>query len=207
MILRVGLTGGIGSGKSVVARAFADLGVPVIDADVISRNLVEPGQPALAAISEQLGSQFISAGGELDRAQLRERIFTSPAARKVLEGILHPLVHDAIQEETKRLTSPYCIVVIPLLIEASQQSLVDRILVVDASENDCIERVVLRDHTTAEAAKRILSAQLDRETRLGYADDVITNEGSLDMVAEQVARLHKRYLVLAAQSEQPQTDR
>ena len=203
MILRIGLTGGIGSGKSVVARAFAELGVPVIDADVISRNLVEPGQPALEAIKEQLGSQFVSANGRLDRTQLREHIFTSPAARKILESILHPLVHDAIQTETVRLKSPYCIIVIPLLIEANQLSLVDRVLVVDASEKTCIERVALRDQTTADAAKLILSTQLDREIRLGYADDIITNEGGLDSVTDQVARLHQQYLLLAAK---PQSD-
>lgn len=201
MILRVGLTGSIGSGKSVVAHAFAELGVPVIDADEITRDLVEPGRPALEAIKERLGSQFVSAEGRLQRTQLRKYIFELPAARKALESILHPLVHDAIQEETGRLKSPYCIIVIPLLIEADQQSLVDRVLVVDASEQTCIERVVLRDQTTADAAKLILSTQLDRYIRLGYADDVITNEGSLDSITDQVARLHQQYLVLAAQSQ------
>ena len=199
MILRIGLTGGIGSGKSVVAQSFAELGVPVVDADVITRELVKPGKPALEAIKAQLGSQFISADGSLDRAQLREHVFVSTTARKTLEAILHPLVHNAIEEETGKLKSPYCIIVIPLLIEAGQQSLVDRILVVDAPEKTCIERVVSRDHTTADAVKRILSTQLDRKARLSYGDDVVTNEGDLDSVADQVSRLHQRYLALATQ--------
>lgn len=206
MILRIGLTGGIGSGKTVVAQAFAELGVPVIDADVITRELVEPGQPAIEKIKKLLGKEFIGADNRLDRTKLREHVFASPAARKTLESILHPLVHDAIREETNRLNSPYCVIVIPLLIEAEQQSLVDRTLVVDAAEEICIERVVLRDHTTAEAAKQILSAQLDRVTRLEHADDVIKNEGDLESVTDQVARLHQQYLSLAAQRGQSQPD-
>ena len=198
MILRIGLTGGIGSGKSVVAQSFAGLGVPVIDADAIARKLVEPGQPALEKIKELLGNQFIGADGRLDRTKLREHVFASPGERRILESIIHPLVYDVIQEEVSRLKTPYCIIVIPLLIEANQQSLVDRILVVDASEEICIERVMLRDNTTDEAAKQILAAQLDRKTRIGHADDVITNEGNLESVTDQVAQLHQKYLALAA---------
>jgi dephospho-CoA kinase len=197
MILRIGLTGGIGSGKSVVAGLFAELNVPVIDADVITRSLVEPGQPALSLIATELGERFITAAGTIDRPGLREYIFSNDDARTKLESILHPLVYESIQVQTQGLIDPYCIIVIPLLIEASQQSLVDRVLVVDAPEEICIDRVMARDNSTRETVEKIMKAQLDRESRLGHADDIIVNDKDIETLRQEVVRLHRQYLKIS----------
>lgn len=197
MILRIGLTGGIGSGKSVVAGLFAELNVPVIDADVITRSLVEPGQPALSLIATELGERFITAAGTIDRPGLREYIFSNDDARTKLESILHPLVYESIQVQTQGLIDPYCIIVIPLLIEASQQSLVDRVLVVDAPEEICIDRVMARDNSTRETVEKIMKTQLDRESRLGHADDIIVNDKDIETLRQEVVRLHRQYLKIS----------
>lgn len=197
MTLRVGLTGGIGSGKSTIARLFADKGIPVIDADVITRQLVEPGEAALKEISELLGKEFISEDGHLDRARLREVIFENEATRKRLEAILHPRVAKAIADEVSSVTSTYCIIVIPLLFEADQQHLVDRVLVIDAPEELQINRVLARDHVDAEKVRQIMASQLDRNSRLTRADDVIVNEGDESELKEQVSLLHEHYLQMA----------
>ncbi len=197
MILRIGLTGGIGSGKTTVADLFTDLGVPVIDADVITRSLVEPGQPALASIASNLGKQFLTDEGALDRTKLREFIFRHDEARKTLESILHPLVYDEIQTQIQKFTDPYCIIVIPLLIEADHQSLVDRVLVVDAPENVCIKRVMERDNASEEAVQKIMNTQLDRKTRLKHADDVIDNTQDREALGQEVLRLHEQYLAMS----------
>jgi dephospho-CoA kinase len=197
MILRIGLTGGIGSGKSVVAGLFTELGVPVIDADIITRSLVEPGQPALALIATRLGEQFVTAAGTLDRVRLREYIFSNDDARIELESILHPLVYESIRGQTQELTGPYCIIVIPLLIEANQKSLVDRVLVVDAPEETCIGRVMARDNSSREAVQIIMKTQLDRESRLRHADDIIVNDKDIETLRQEVLRLHRQYLTIS----------
>lgn len=194
MTLRVGLTGGIGSGKSTVARRFTDKGIPIIDADVITRKLVEPGEAALTEISEILGKEFISEDGRLDRARLRDAIFENEVTRKRLEAILHPRVAEVVADKVTSLTSPYCIIVIPLLFEAAQEHLVDRVLVVDAPEELQVDRVMTRDHIDAGKVKQIIASQLDRKSRLARADDVIVNDGNETALEDQVNRLHKHYL-------------
>lgn len=200
-MLRIGLTGGIACGKSTVAAGFAELGVPVIDADALARELVEPGQPALEAIARELGKEFITADGRLDRARLRQRIFTRPEARRRLEAILHPRIAAEMQSRAARLDSPYCLLVIPLLIEAGQQSLVDRILVVDCPEELQRRRLAERDDTEPVEISAILASQLDRESRLAAADDIISNDGTPEQLQERIAGLHTRYLALAEQAE------
>ncbi|MEE8388445.1 MAG: dephospho-CoA kinase [Acidiferrobacterales bacterium] len=197
MTLRIGLTGGIGSGKSAVATRFANRGIPVIDTDVITRKLVEPGEAALTEISEALGKEFISKDGRLHRARLRKAIFENEATRKRLEAILHPRVAKVVAREVDSLDLPYCIIVIPLLFEAAQEYLVDRVLVVDAPEELQVDRVITRDHTDAERVKQIMASQLDRKSRLARADDVIVNDGDESGLEDQVNRLHEHYLQIA----------
>lgn len=197
MTLLIGLTGGIGSGKSTVASLFADKGIPVIDADVITRKLVEPGQDALNEISATLGEEFISKDGRLDRARLRETIFADEVARKRLEIILHPRVAEAITKEVADLDSVYSIIVIPLLFEAAQEHLVDRVLVVDAPEQQQINRVMARDHMDADKVSQIMSSQLDRKSRVTRADDVVANDEDESALKDQINRLHNYYLQIA----------
>ncbi len=197
MTLRIGLTGGIGSGKSTVARLFASKDIPVIDADVITRKLVEPGQAALNEISMALGNEFILEDGCLDRTRLRETIFADEIIRKQLETILHPRVAEVIKKEVASLDSLYCIIVIPLLFEAAQEHLVDRILVVDAPEELQINRVMARDHMDAEKVSQIMASQLDRRSRLTRADDVIVNDKDESTLEDQVSSLHDYYLQIA----------
>lgn len=196
-MLRIGLTGGIACGKSTVAAGFAELGVPVIDADVLARELVEPGRPALTEIARELGEEFITPDGGLDRARLRQHIFADAGARKRLEAILHPRIAAAMQARAARLDSPYCLLVIPLLIEAGQQSLVDRILVVDCPEAVQRARLAQRDDAAPDQISAILASQIEREQRLAAADDIITNDGTPAQLRERIAELHARYLTLS----------
>lgn len=177
---------------------FADLGIPVLDADVIAREIVEPGQPALDKIKIEFGNGYFLPDGSLDRAKLRDHIFSLPNERLKLESILHPRIQEVMVERLAELTSPYCILVIPLLIEVEQQSLVDRILVVDTPEALCIQRITHRDGMTEAVAKKILATQVDRTTRLAQADDVLVNEGSIAQLRARVDQLHERYLDIAA---------
>ncbi len=197
MTLRIGLTGGIGSGKSTVARLFANKGIPIIDADVIARKLVEPGEPALAEIARSLGNEFVSGDGQLHRTRLREAIFENESKRLRLEAILHPRVAKIVEEEVASLDSPYSIIVIPLLFEAAQEHLVDRVLVVDTTEESQVERVITRDHIDEEKVKQIMASQLDRKSRLSRADEVIMNDGDKSGLEYQVNRLHECYLQMA----------
>ncbi|MFV1996503.1 MAG: dephospho-CoA kinase [Acidiferrobacterales bacterium] len=197
MTLRVGLTGGIGSGKSTVASLFADKGIPVIDADVITRELVEPGEAALNEISETLGKEFISEDGRLNRARLREVIFNDEVSRKHLEVILHPRVAEVVAREVAAINSDYCIIVIPLLFEAAQEHLVDRVLIVDAPEALQVSRVTARDHIDGESVEQIMASQLDRKSRLARTDDVIVNDGDKTALEDQVDHLHDYYLQMA----------
>lgn len=195
-VLTIGLTGGLGSGKTVVAELFADKGVSVFDADVISRELVEPGQPALADIVTEFGSSILLEG-RLNRSALRDRIYANPRARRRLEAILHPRVYQTLVEKAGQLHDPYCLFAIPLLIETGQQSFVDRILLVDCPVELQYERARLRDGLDDQTISLILDAQASRAERVASAHDIIDNSGSIARLREQVEKLHEDYLALA----------
>ncbi len=195
--LRVGLTGGVGSGKSTVASHFEALGVPVIDADIVARQVVAPGQPALLDIAAYFGEEVLKEG-QLDRALLRRKIFSDDHQRRWLEGLLHPLIYKAIEQQIASLSAPYVLIVVPLLLEAGWQNLVDRVLVVDVDPKLQIQRVVGRDQLESSAVEKMLKAQIIRETRLLAADDVLDNSGSPDDLPEKVLNLHQSYLNMAA---------
>ncbi len=197
-MLVVTLTGGIGSGKSTVADLFAELGAPVIDADLVAREVVEPGSPALTEIEAAFGPEVLDSAGNLRRDALRERAFNDPTARRRLEAIMHPRIRDIMVRRLSGLNAPYAILVIPLLLETGQTGLGDRTLVVDVPESLQIERVKQRDHLEDARIRTILAAQCDRSTRLNAADDVIDNQGDPGRLRGQVERLHRRYLALAA---------
>jgi dephospho-CoA kinase len=194
--LIIGLTGGIGSGKSTVAEAFRQLGIETVDADQASRAVVEPGMPALAAISAQFGSQIIQADGGLDRAALRQIIFTDPAQKLWLESLLHPLIRDWIIEQLKAATSPYVILESPLLFETDQHQLVHKTVLVDLPEALQIERACARDGNQADQIQRIIDAQMPREEKLSRADIVLDNSESLDTLAARVTAVHQTLLSL-----------
>ena len=194
--LRVGLTGGIGSGKSTVASHFEALGVPVIDADIVARQVVAPGQPALLDIAAYFGEEVLKEG-QLDRALLRRKIFSDDHQRRWLESLLHPLIYKAIEQQIASLSAPYVLIVVPLLLEAGWQNLVDRVLVVDVDPKLQIQRVVGRDQLESSAVEKMLKAQIIRETRLLAADDVLDNSGSPDDLPEKVSNLHQSYLNMA----------
>lgn len=200
MTYTVALTGGIGSGKSTVAEAFAHLGINVIDADILARQVVEPGTPALAAIADRFGSHILTAEGELDRRGLRERIFAHPEEKAWLNALLHPLIQQETQRQLRHATSPYVLWVVPLLVENKLYQRADRVLVVDVSRETQLLRTMQRDHVSREHAENILAAQATREARLAVADDIINNNGTPDAIASDVARLHAHYLELAAQA-------
>jgi len=194
---RIGLTGGIASGKSTVADMFADLGVPIIDTDVIARQVVEPGRPALAEIRAAFGDHVIRADGTLDRQALRAVVFADPAKRKALEGMLHPRIRAEAARQSAAADGPYQIVVVPLLAESPMRRDMDRILVVDCSEDVQLARLLARDNETEQQARRIMASQASREERLRIADDVIRNDGDRADTERQVRSLHRRYLELA----------
>jgi len=196
-VLKIGLTGGIGCGKSTVSAIFAELAVPVIDADTISHDLVAPGRPALVLIQDVFGADVITSDGTLDRAKLRGIVFADPQAKKNLEAILHPLIYQAIQTQLEQLHSAYCLIVIPLLFETNMTHWVDRILVVDCPVEQQIARVVGRDKLTVEQVQAIINSQVPRSVRLADADDVIANMQITDNLAEQVKKLHNLYISLS----------
>jgi dephospho-CoA kinase len=192
----LGLTGGIGSGKSAVARHFIDLGVHLVNADEAARWVVEPGRPALARIAEHFGQAILQADGSLDRAALRNRIFQSFEERQWLESLLHPLIRQEISDNLAQARSPYAILESPLLIESGQYRTTQRVLVVDAPETLQIERAMQRDRTSAEQIQAILKVQASREERLKHADDVLLNDRDLEWLQTEVERLHHFYLSL-----------
>lgn len=194
----VGLTGGIGSGKSAVSDRFEKLGIRVVDADVASRVVVEPGRPALKAIEEHFGSHVIAADGTLDRAELRKLVFADEAERKWLEQLTHPLINAYIAEELAAAASPYAILAHPILIETRGREGCDRILVVDVPEALQVSRTMERDDNPESQVRAIMAAQASREERLAAADDVIVNDQGLEHLDAEVARLHELYLELAA---------
>lgn len=196
----VALTGGIGSGKSTVADAFSHLGVNVIDADIIARQVVEPGTPALLAIAARFGQQMINDDGTLNRRSLRERIFAHAEDKTWLNALLHPLIQQETRRQMQAASSPYVLWVVPLLVENNLVANADRVLVVDVAKETQIARTILRDRVSREHAERILAAQATREQRLAAADDVIENMGPPDAIASDVARLHEKYLMLASQA-------
>lgn len=193
-MLVIGLTGGIGSGKSEVSRRFAALGVPVIDTDVIARELVEPGCPALDEIVSAFGRETLNADGSLNRRRLRDAVFADDARRLRLEDILHPRIRERVAEITAGLSASYAIVVIPLMLETRYPIPVDRVLVVDTPDALQIGRVMARDRASEEDARAVLAHQAPRARRLAIADDIIVNSGDLDALDPQVEGLHRRYL-------------
>ncbi len=193
----VGLTGGIGSGKSAAARCFEELGIKVVDADQASRKVVEPGMPALEAVAEHFGSDILLPDGTLDRATLRERIFRDDTEKTWLEGLLHPLIKQWIRKELTSAKSPYAILESPLLLEIGQSRGVNRVLVVDVPEPIQVERAMGRDANTEEQIRAIMASQMSREKRLAGADDVIDNSGGLEDLRAQVEDLHRQYLDMA----------
>lgn len=195
----VGVTGGIGSGKTAVTNAFAALGITIVDADLASRIVVEPGTEALAQIGRHFGADILQADDTLNRARLRTVIFSDPEQKRWLEQLLHPLIGAEIRRQLDTAASPYVIFVSPLLIEAGQRRFCDRILVVDVPEELQLQRTITRDNNDAEQVKRIIASQASRAQRLEQADDVIENSGSLEQLEIGVARLHRQYLQMAQQ--------
>lgn len=197
-MLKIGLTGGIGCGKSTIAELFHQkYQIPVIDADIISRQLVEPGQPALSVLEQIFGKCIINPDNSLNRDTLRSIVFSDVQKKKQLEDILHPLVYREMQSEFEKQTSSYSILCIPLLLETRMKIFVDRTLVVDCSVETQIERVSQRDQLSRENILSIISSQVSREYRLSHANDIIDNSNSTSELAQQVKKLHNQYLLLS----------
>jgi len=197
-VLRIGLTGGIASGKSLVADCFAELGVPIIDADQVARDITRPDQPALREIVDLFGDAVIAPDGSLDRRRLRRIVFADTASRAVLEGILHPRIRAEMLLRAGRAGGPYQVLVVPLLVETGFDRLTDRVLVVDCPEELQKARLLSRDAEDPAQVERILAAQIPRGERLAAADDVLDNSGPIAATRAQVSTLHRRYLALAA---------
>ena len=194
----VGLTGGIGSGKSTVAGALEALGAAVVDTDAISHEITAPGGAAMAAIRAQFGPEYVTAGGGLDRPRMRGLVFQDPAAKMKLEAILHPMIREISRARVSAARAPYVVLVVPLLLETgAYRDLAIRVLVVDCSEARQIERASVRSGLSAAEVRSIMAAQLPRAERLARADDVLDNDGGMDALQRQVGELHARYLELA----------
>jgi dephospho-CoA kinase len=202
-VFRVGLTGGIASGKTTVADMFAEHGAGIVDTDLIAREVVEPGQAGLEAVVAEFGSGVLLDDGRLDRAALRRIVFNDSEQRKRLDSLLHPLIRARTIVQIEALRAPYAIVVVPLLFESGFDALVDRVVVVDCPEDQQLERLCRRDGMEIGDARRMLAAQIDRQTRLARADDVVDNGGSPAESRRQVSSLHQRYLDLAGRPRLP----
>ena len=194
--LVIGITGGIGSGKTAVSDRFHARGITVVDADIASRVVVEPGRPALAAIAEHFGAEAINDDGTLNRAELRKRVFADPEERKWLEALTHPLINEYLREELASAQSPYAILVSPLLVETGQSRFCQRIVVVDVPVEVQVQRTMSRDNNDEAQVRAIVAAQASREQRLQQADDVIVNDQGLEHIDAEVERLHHAYLEL-----------
>jgi dephospho-CoA kinase len=194
--LLIGLTGGIGSGKSTVAEQFRALGAGYVDADMVAREVVAPGTPALAAIIEHFGAELLQADGALNRAALRQRIFSDDTAKLWLEQLLHPAIRQQLFTQLRALQTPYAFLVAPLLLENNLDKFCDRVLVVDVSEQTQLNRTMARDQNNAQQVKAIMAAQLGRQQKLARADDIIDNNGNLSQLTEQITHLHQKYLEL-----------
>lgn len=196
----VAITGGIGSGKTTIANQFAELGIEVVDADVIAREVVAPGNPALAAIAAHFGADLIDPAGQLDRRRLREQIFADPQAKGWLNALLHPLIRNEMLRQCAAARPPYCLLVVPLLVENQLTTLANRVLVIDVDEATQIERTCRRDGVSAEQARLIITAQASRSERLAAADDVIENHNGGEMaIKTRILALHETYLAFASQ--------
>lgn len=196
-MLKVGLTGGIGCGKSTVCNLFAQHGIPIIDADIIARQLVEPGQPALCVLAEKFGTDILNLDGSLDRAKLRTMVFADAEKKRQLDDLMHPLVYDRINSEMNVLSGDYCIVAVPLLLETGKAEMFDKILVIDCSVETQIQRVSCRDGLDREQILRIIATQISRDERLKMAHEVIDNSTTLTQLAKQVEKLHNSLIFLA----------
>jgi dephospho-CoA kinase len=196
-MLRIGLTGGIGCGKSTAARLFSQLGVPVLDADQIAHQLVTIGQPALQQITRAFGVDIINPDGSLNRAKLREQIFAEPSQKATLEAILHPLVYQTLRAETAKLNTPYCLICIPLLFETGITDFIDRIVVIDCPVATQIARVKSRDRLSDAHIQAVIASQVSREFRIAHTDDLVDNSDNNDRLAEQIKKLHNLYLSLS----------
>lgn len=199
--LVVGLTGGIGSGKSAVCREFEHLAVPIVDADIVARDVVEPGSIGLRAVIDSFGEAILNSGGTIDRGKLRLLIFEDDNQRKLLESILHPMIRQRIAEQLAAIRSPYCILCVPLLVEKHGYENMGRILVVDCSIELQISRVMQRDNLTRAQVNAIMQTQATREKRLRMADDVVENAGGIEELRTQVKALHSKYTAIADQLE------
>lgn len=196
-MLVIGLTGGIGSGKSTVANYFAHLGVTIIDADALAREVVEPDQAALKEITNYFGKQILDSSGRLNRGMLRQIVFADKDKKQWLETLLHPLIDTLMDQRIKECTSAYCILMSPLLIETAQIEKIDRLLVVDAPEELQLQRTISRDANTEATVKAIMASQSSRAARLQSADDILLNDRDLVSLEKNIVLLHQRYLVLA----------
>jgi len=194
MALKIGLTGGIGSGKSAACEIFSELGVPVIDADNIAHSLVKPGMPAFKEIIKMFGNEVISSDGTLDRKIIRNSIFANQIDRKKLEDLLHPAVYREIAVQVETINSKYCIISIPLLLETDASKTVDRILVIDAPRELQLERALNRDKTNKSDIDAIIDSQISRKDRLSAADDIVDNKGDIDNLRKRIRDLHEFYL-------------
>ncbi|MGE6232521.1 dephospho-CoA kinase [Aeromonas media] len=196
----VAITGGIGSGKTTIANQFAALGIEVVDADLIARDVVASGTPALAAIVNHFGTEMLTEQGLLDRRALRERIFSDPAAKSWLNALLHPIIRSEMLRQCAAVSSPYCLLVVPLLVENRLTGLADRVLVIDVDEATQIERTCRRDGVSREQAQAILASQASRSERLAMADDVLDNQsGTTETIRARILALHETYLAFASQ--------
>ncbi|QPG07127.1 dephospho-CoA kinase [Salinimonas marina] len=196
----VGLTGGIGSGKSAATREFEKLGITVIDADVVARQVVEPGTAALARIAEYFGDAMLNTHGELNRTALRKAVFDNEQHKNWLNALLHPAIRRLMQQQIEQAPGPYCILAVPLLIENNLTGMCQRVLVIDCPESLQLARAVKRDGSDEQVIKNIMKSQASREQRREAADDIIDNSGEIDALAPQVTRLHQQYLSLSAPS-------
>ncbi|NUW68555.1 dephospho-CoA kinase [Vibrio coralliilyticus] len=197
----VGLTGGIASGKTTVANLFqSQFGIEIVDADVVAREVVEPGSEGLKAIEERWGSDILLHDGTLNRAKLREVIFTNEEEKAWVNGLLHPMIREKMQADIAKVTSPYGLLVIPLMVENNLQSLADRVLVVDVDKQTQMQRTVERDGVPLEQAESILAAQASRTQRLAIADDVIKNNATNQELLPQITELHQKYLEICREN-------
>jgi dephospho-CoA kinase len=193
MVLRIGLSGGIGSGKSTACEIFSELKVPVIDADVIAVKAVKPGMPALQSIIDEFGVKIITKDGYLNRKELRDRIFKNESDRRKLESILHPVIYKEIARQTKGINSAYCIISIPLLLETGTSDIIDRILVIDIPKELQLSRASARDNASLKNIETIIHSQISRDDRLAAADDIINNEGDIENLRRQIYDLYEFY--------------
>lgn len=194
--LVIGLTGGIGSGKTAVSDLFAKKGIDIIDADVVARQVVEPGSEALLKIADKFGEQSILSDGSLNRPFIRQLVFADKSNKQWIDDLLHPLIRAVMNQQIKQAQSPYCILAVPLLVENGMNKMVDRVLVVDVDEHTQLQRASARDGQSKEQVQKIINAQASRKERLNLADDTIDNSATLDELIPQVERLHKQYLSL-----------